>query len=344
MKRRNIRSQAAMEFLMTYGWAILVVIISIAALSYYGVVDIGVSGVPNQCTLTPGLACIDFVIGSNSIYLVISNSLGEDVTITDIDLKYCDGAPVSEALYLKNGQRATYVIPDCNIVEKRYESQLNISFSGESGIAHKAVGKIVGKLSTLGSVNVGLIECNDNIDNDINGCADFDGGDTGCTSVDDDDEAGGVCPGAGGETSPLNCYVSSAANCQGAAIFKLSGLSDAHAETPVSSNFNFRVCCRSAVDTVSNSCPGESIPLHLSSATDAHVEKNTQSSYNVNVCMSADTGTISCDYISGIGDGHVLCISAGYNTCLATMSLDSDSHAGDCVTQPFSIKICCRRA
>ena len=31
------KSQAALEFIMTYGWAILAVIIAIAALSYFGV-------------------------------------------------------------------------------------------------------------------------------------------------------------------------------------------------------------------------------------------------------------------------------------------------------------------
>jgi len=33
------KSQAAMEFLMTYGWAILVVLVAIAALAYFGVLS-----------------------------------------------------------------------------------------------------------------------------------------------------------------------------------------------------------------------------------------------------------------------------------------------------------------
>lgn len=36
-KMKNKKSQAAMEFLMTYGWAILVVLAAIAALAYFGV-------------------------------------------------------------------------------------------------------------------------------------------------------------------------------------------------------------------------------------------------------------------------------------------------------------------
>ena len=49
------KSQAAMEFLMTYGWAILVVLVAIAALAYFGVLDpnkfVGEAG---KCTVGGG--------------------------------------------------------------------------------------------------------------------------------------------------------------------------------------------------------------------------------------------------------------------------------------------------
>ena len=38
---KNKKSQAAMEFLMTYGWAILAAIIAIGVLAYYGVFSPG---------------------------------------------------------------------------------------------------------------------------------------------------------------------------------------------------------------------------------------------------------------------------------------------------------------
>ena len=37
---RGKKAQAAMEFLMTYGWAILVVLVTIGALAYFGVLKI----------------------------------------------------------------------------------------------------------------------------------------------------------------------------------------------------------------------------------------------------------------------------------------------------------------
>ena len=33
----NKKSQAALEFIMTYGWAILVVLVAIGALAYFGI-------------------------------------------------------------------------------------------------------------------------------------------------------------------------------------------------------------------------------------------------------------------------------------------------------------------
>ena len=52
------KSQAALEFLMTYGWAILVVLVSIGALAYFGVLSPD-KFLPAKCTLQSGLACLD---------------------------------------------------------------------------------------------------------------------------------------------------------------------------------------------------------------------------------------------------------------------------------------------
>ena len=49
----NKKAQAAMEFLMTYGWAILVVLVVIGALAYFGVLNPR-NLVPNSCKMTAG--------------------------------------------------------------------------------------------------------------------------------------------------------------------------------------------------------------------------------------------------------------------------------------------------
>ncbi|HIH42027.1 TPA: hypothetical protein HA246_00090 [Candidatus Woesearchaeota archaeon] len=78
------RGQAAMEFLMTYGWAILVVLVVIGALAYFGVLN-PQSFLPKKCQFSTGLVCSDHVLrSSGELVLRINNGLGNDITINNI--------------------------------------------------------------------------------------------------------------------------------------------------------------------------------------------------------------------------------------------------------------------
>ncbi len=85
----NRKSQAAMEFLMTYGWAILVVLAAIAALAYFGVLS-PEKFLPEKCILQPGIACISHKVEPAKVTLVISNGLGRTITVTKIVVGSCD--------------------------------------------------------------------------------------------------------------------------------------------------------------------------------------------------------------------------------------------------------------
>lgn len=54
------KGQGAMEFLLTYGWAILVVIVVISALAYYGILTPG-KLLPDKCMFKTGAVCQDYV-------------------------------------------------------------------------------------------------------------------------------------------------------------------------------------------------------------------------------------------------------------------------------------------
>jgi len=77
------KAQAAMEFLMTYGWAILVVLIAIGALTY--LVDFK-SLVGNRCQLTAPLYCKSYKADVGSVTLLIRNALPEQITVNSIEL------------------------------------------------------------------------------------------------------------------------------------------------------------------------------------------------------------------------------------------------------------------
>lgn len=80
------RAQAAMEFLMTYGWAILVVLVVIGALAYFGVLNPS-SMLPSKCTTEMGLSCSDYRITNNSITVKLLNGRGQDIVVRNITFK-----------------------------------------------------------------------------------------------------------------------------------------------------------------------------------------------------------------------------------------------------------------
>ncbi len=76
------KGQAAMEFLMTYGWAILVVLIAIGALMYF---IKPTEMLPEKCTLPTGsgLFCDKWSATTGTLSLKIKNTLNDDVDILD---------------------------------------------------------------------------------------------------------------------------------------------------------------------------------------------------------------------------------------------------------------------
>ncbi len=80
------KGQAAMEFLMTYGWAILVVLVVIGALAYFGVLNPS-NLLPEKCTFPLQLSCRDQKIGTANIKFVLQNGAGKDMKITNVTVK-----------------------------------------------------------------------------------------------------------------------------------------------------------------------------------------------------------------------------------------------------------------
>ena len=68
------RGQAAMEFLMTYGWALLIVLVAIAVLASFGV--FGGKGTYEACIMGVGFSCKDFKIAApDRIEIRVANGL-----------------------------------------------------------------------------------------------------------------------------------------------------------------------------------------------------------------------------------------------------------------------------
>lgn len=82
------KGQAAMEFLMTYGWAILAAIIAIGVLAYFGVFSPG-KYVTGTAVVTPPFYANAWNVKPAGVTLEIKNNGGETYDIISVDVTNC---------------------------------------------------------------------------------------------------------------------------------------------------------------------------------------------------------------------------------------------------------------
>src|SRR3989338_5951657 len=82
------RAQAGLEFLTTYAWAFVVILIVIGALTYFGVTD-PTRILPDRCNFGAEFNCINHIIdASNSqVRLQLQNGQGEVLVASGFSLR-----------------------------------------------------------------------------------------------------------------------------------------------------------------------------------------------------------------------------------------------------------------
>ena len=142
----NSRSQAAMEFLMAYGWAILVVLVAIGALAYFGVLS-PQKLLPERCVIEPGFGCVSSKVEVSKITLVIANAKGRDVAITGIKVGDCASAFTQD---LANGDQNSFLIgSSCTngAQKERFDGEIAISYTEkDTGLTKTAFGNLNTKI------------------------------------------------------------------------------------------------------------------------------------------------------------------------------------------------------
>jgi hypothetical protein len=119
------RGQAAMEFLMTYGWAILVVLIVIGALTYFEILN-PTMFLPERCNLGE-LGCTQSQVTEEEAKFEVQNTLGETITIDS--LKVTDQEGIERC---SNNELDTTVLPGAKTI-----LSANCSFSSAGGSKEK---------------------------------------------------------------------------------------------------------------------------------------------------------------------------------------------------------------
>ena len=82
----KLRGQSALEYLVTYGWAILAIVIIAAVLWYTGVFNPSKFRGGNECGGFGSFTCIDQVITTTNTTIVLGNSVGRAITAGSVSI------------------------------------------------------------------------------------------------------------------------------------------------------------------------------------------------------------------------------------------------------------------
>ncbi len=94
-KSNKGNAQSAMEYLMTYGWTILVISIVILTLSLLGIFRIGGASSSNFCTPIAPFTCSNPILSSNGVLITQIEELGSTITVNGLGCSGTNTAPSS---------------------------------------------------------------------------------------------------------------------------------------------------------------------------------------------------------------------------------------------------------
>jgi hypothetical protein len=81
MFKRSKKGQAALEYMITYGWAFVVIIAAISVLGYFGFLNPN-KYIPESCEFGEQLKCVDYYVDSNeTIIFRFRNNFETDIIL-----------------------------------------------------------------------------------------------------------------------------------------------------------------------------------------------------------------------------------------------------------------------
>ncbi|MEM4260223.1 MAG: hypothetical protein QXG00_03230 [Candidatus Woesearchaeota archaeon] len=160
------KSQVALEFLVTYGWALMIILIMIGVIVYFGLMNPN-NFISDNCDMGDELKCEDFGIYNNGVIIQVRNNFGKDIVVSNIEFTLGDKevplipiAPCSLGV-IPNGRiypiRCEFNQND--ILSDREKKKLNIIITynrAPMGNPHTISGTLIG---TLQNNNVPLLTC-----------------------------------------------------------------------------------------------------------------------------------------------------------------------------------------
>ena len=143
----NKKGQAAMEFLMTYGWAILAAVIAIGVLAYFGVFSPG-NYISNMVTVnSPFGTTQELSIGTSAISFVLRNGGGDSVTVSSITIAGC--GTNSTSMTIADGSSSVITIPCSPVLSSggKFKGDMTITYrTGDEVMDLTGTGSVAGRV------------------------------------------------------------------------------------------------------------------------------------------------------------------------------------------------------
>lgn len=153
----RLKSQVALEYLVTYGWALIAILLTLGGLYYTGILDFS-RYLPERCLFSTQFECVDFVMKDDGInpqiMFRLTNNLNELINVQSVSITN-DAIPPLSCTYLAPpfnwdaGDEVDFLFTSCSgggfIKNERVEAKITLSFfavNTPSNPIHTINGKI----------------------------------------------------------------------------------------------------------------------------------------------------------------------------------------------------------
>ena len=140
---KQLRGQSALEYLVTYGWAILAIVVVAAVLWYFGVFNPGQFASSSASARGFGdVGVRDQIYNSTALTLILSNAVGQNIYVTGVSLDGTAGTVTATNLAAGRDQQVIVIgasaINDCTTSGASYDVAMIITYTNnKTGLAGK---------------------------------------------------------------------------------------------------------------------------------------------------------------------------------------------------------------
>ncbi len=99
IKKNLKKSQATFEFLANYVWVVIIILVMIGALSYFGILSPS-KLLPERCSMSPEISCVKSIIGQTDLGTGVlrlrpKNNVNKPIVVASLDTTSESSIPFS---------------------------------------------------------------------------------------------------------------------------------------------------------------------------------------------------------------------------------------------------------